>query len=138
MFFSIKNIRFVIVNNSQKTISMRILFTVLFLSLTVLSCTQSEDKAVKKAMDASFHKYIKDNDIRKDLVTKLRFVSVLSYKELSGDPENPEGEKYEATVYMQGTSGYSYSAKIYNIDDTVTCYFDKDLNMLRLVKPETD
>lgn len=114
---------------------MRILLTVLFFSLTVFSCTQSKDKAIRNKMDLSFHKYIKDNDIRKDLVTKLKLVKVISYKELPLENSEAENEKYEAMIYMRGTSGYSYSAKIYNIDDTVACYFDKDLNMLRLVNP---
>lgn len=86
-------------------------------------------------MDKSFKIYIRDNDVRKDLVTNLKRVEVLSYVETTDETrENPD-EKYEAQVFMYGTTALMGSSRIYNMKDTVTCYFDKDFRMLRLVNP---
>ena len=88
-------------------------------------------------MEKSFKLYIRDNDLKKDLVTNLKRVEVLSYVENPVEVREAPEEKYEAKVYMYGTTSYMNSARIYNIKDTLTCYFDEKLIMLRLVNPTT-
>lgn len=104
----------------------------LFLAISCVDKDAPERRILNK-MNESFKVYIRDNDLRKDLITKLTNVKALSYKELGEEDRENKDEVYEAKIYMQGTTSYMLSAKIYNLNDTVICYFNKDLKMLRLV-----
>lgn len=117
---------------------MKYIKVLLVFALVILfSCSneKAKEKQVLVKMEQSFKIYIRDNDLRKDLVTKLEKVEALSFVELADSlRDNPE-EIYEAKIHMMGTTSFMYSAKIYNMNDTVTCYFDNDMKMLRLVNP---
>lgn len=85
---------------------------------------------MKAKLARSFKTYIKSNDEKKELITDLKEVEVISYSEISNQ-ENAE-EKYEAQIFMRGTTSYSKGSRIYNLNDTVSCFFDESLTMLRL------
>ena len=108
--------------------------------LFTFSCANEDtgQRKVLNKMNESFKVYIRDNDLRKDLVTKLKKVEAISYKELEESEREHKDEFYEAKVHMQGTTSYMRSTKIYNLNDTVTCYFDENLKMLRLVNPNNE
>lgn len=117
---------------------MKKILTLGLILLAFLSCTNEEVKKneIMRKMDASFKIYIRDNDLRKNFITKLKKVKTISYKELTDEDakQSPE-ELYEAKVLMVGTTALMNSARVYNLNDTVTCYFNEDLKMLRLVNP---
>ena len=108
----------------------------LLLLIITFACTNTaREKQIKSDMNKAFKVYIQNNDLRKDLVTKLTLVETISYKELGEERQENSEEVYEAKILMRGTTSQMYSAKIYNLNDTVTCYFDENLKMLRLVNP---
>lgn len=115
---------------------MRYIIITLLSSLMLFSCNQNAREQTNMIkMNKSFKTYIRDNDIRKDLVTDLKRVEVLSYVENPEEKREHPDEKYEAQVYMYGTTSFMNSSRIYNMKDTVTCYFDENFRMLRLVNP---
>lgn len=107
---------------------MRIFLTTIILLFTIISCSPEGEMHAK--LTRSFKTYIKNNDEKKELITDLKEVEVISYSEISNQ-ENDK-EKYEARIFMRGTTSYSKGSRIYNLNDTVSCYFDESLTMLRL------
>lgn len=107
---------------------MRILSTIIILLFTAISC--SPEGEMKANLTRSFKTYIKNNDEKKELITDLKEVEVISYSEIASK-ENAE-EKYEARIFMRGTTSYSKGSRVYNLNDTVSCFFDESLTMLRL------
>lgn len=118
---------------------MKYIITILTSVIFLHSCGPSaQEKANMDKINKSFKVYIKNNDTKKNFVTNLKKVEVISYAEIPIENGENLDEKYEAKVYMYGTTSYMSSSKIYNLSDTVTCYFDDKFRMLRLVNPNQE
>lgn len=87
----------------------------------------------KVAMNKAFRAYIAKNDSIKNYHTKIEHVEIVSYERLNKVDTIEHQNAYQARVYFVGTTAYEGSKKIYNINDTVVSYFDKDLNMTHMV-----
>lgn len=105
-----------------------LLFTFIF------SACDNRDKT-KIAMDKSFREFIKENDKKTNYNTRIQHVDIISYIALEDSNRQNENEVYEAKVHFMATTSYEGSMKIYNINDTITSFFDKDLKMTRKINP---
>lgn len=106
-----------------------ILLISIITSFLLFNACDTRDK-VKVAMDKSFKEYIENNDKEKHFQTKIQHISTVAYKEIE---DSGNGEVYEAKVYFVATTSLVGSRKVYNINDTITSYFDKDLRMTRKI-----
>lgn len=107
-------------------------FSLLLISVSYLTSCDSRDKT-KIAMDKAFKKYIAKNDSIKNYNTKVVKIETISYNKIAPNAVDSTEEVYQAQVYFVGSTAYEGSIKVYNINDTVTSYFDKDLNMTRWI-----
>jgi predicted RNA-binding protein len=76
--------------------------------------------------------HIKYRDIDNNTITKIEYLQPVSYEKIPEDKRSDPKEEYVCKIYMQGTWAYVDSYRIYNINDTINCYFDKDLKVLRM------
>ena len=111
-----------------------ILLTIALLVLTLSAC-DSRDKT-KIALDKSFREYIENNDKEKNYRTRIQHVEIVSYTKTEGMEQQDVSEAYRARVYFVATTSYEGSVKVYNINDTVTSYFDENLKMVRMINPD--
>lgn len=109
---------------------MRKILTSLLILFLALSC--SPEGETKAKFNRGFRTYIQNNDVEKGLKTSLRDVEIISYTEVDEANRKSAEEKYEVQIYMSGKTAYSQGARVYNLDDTVACYFDESFKMLRL------
>lgn len=113
-----------------------ILSGVILIALMFSAC-DNRDKT-KIAMDKSFKEFIKENDQKTNYNTRIQHVDIISYTALDDSNRQNENEMYEAKVHFMATTSYEGSMKIYNIDDTITSFFDKDLKMTRKINPSNN
>lgn len=104
-------------------------------AITILLLFAACDKTgrEKVAMNKAFRAYIAQNDSIKNYNTKIEHVEIVSYERLTYVDTVEHKDAYEARVRFVATTAYEGSKKIYNINDTVVSYFDKDLNMIHMV-----
>lgn len=104
------------------------------LSLIVLSACDNRDKT-KIEMDKSFREYIENRET--NFRTQIQHIETVSYEKIEDlDRQNPL-EVYRARVYFVAATSQNGSMKVYNINDTVTSYFDQNLKMVRLINNGT-
>ena len=109
----------------------KIFFATILLILLFVACENNKQQRMLSDMGKAIRHHIMINDVDNNLVTKIKYVTPISYQELT-DRDKPEAkDAYSCKVYLVATSSYMNSSRIYNIDDTLTCYFDKDIKFLR-------
>lgn len=83
-------------------------------------------------MGKAVESHIKYRDIDNMTITKVKYLKALSYEKIPEDKrENPE-EVYLCKVHIQGTWSYDNSYRIFNINDTIDCYFSGKKVLLRM------
>lgn len=99
--------------------------------LGAVSCNISNQYTLDK-MGESAKQHIKYRDIDNNTITKIEHFQPISYTKLSKEERKSENEVYLCKIYMQGTWAYANSFRIFNINDTINCYFDKDYKVVRM------
>lgn len=115
----------------------KICFITLLLALVLAACGDRKQERMLSDMGKAIRHHIMINDVDNNLVTNIKYVTPISYEELSEGNKQDAKDAYSCRVYLVATSSYMNSSRIYNIDDTLTCYFDKDIKFLRWDKQET-
>lgn len=111
---------------------MRKFMYVIILFLAFGACNEKEKKdPVLIEMEKSVKHHIMLNDAEKSMITDLKYVVPISYAPIPENEKLQPRDAYLGRVYLLGKSSYVNSSRIYNIDDTLSCYFDKDLKFLR-------
>lgn len=111
----------------------RSLFILLILSC-MFSCGKVSHDANLEKMGRAVKKYIKSNDAEKNLRTAVELLEPLSYEEIPEDKRIEKEDAYVCKVHLIAKSAYEGSARIYNINDTMTCYFNDKIQFLRWEK----
>lgn len=114
----------------------KILLTIL-LTLAFVSCTNRYDYNLIE-MKKAFERRVFNKDIENNTQTTIQYLKALSYEEIPLAQRKDSSEMYLAKIYLKSRWVYLNSSRIYNVDDTLDCYFDKDLNLLRAVDPYKD
>lgn len=94
------------------------------------SCS-SYDYDLEK-MGEAVQSHLKYRDADNGTITKIEYLKAVSYKEISQNEREKPDEAYLCKVYIKGTWAYMDSYRIYNIDDTLNCFFTKNKTFLRI------
>ncbi|WP_108822431.1 hypothetical protein [Dysgonomonas sp. Marseille-P4361] len=110
-------------------------FLLVFMASVLLeSCTFYGNDLEK--MGASVKQHFKYKDVEEGTVTNISYIKALSYDEIPEDEREEENEIYLCKVYVRGTWAYYNSQRIFNIDDTLDCYFNKSKTFIRIGNKE--
>lgn len=83
-------------------------------------------------MEKAARQHIRYRDADNGTQTNVTYFKALSYEEIpEGERKTPE-DFYLCKIYMQGTSSYYNSSRIYNINDTLNCIFNKNKVFMRI------
>ncbi len=105
----------------------------IILALTIFSffsCSSYQNDLEK--MGEAVRSHIKYRDIDNGTITKIEVLESLSYKEIPEQQRIKPDEVYLCKVYVRGTWTYQDSYRVYNLDDTLKCYFAKNKTFLRI------
>ncbi len=100
---------------------------ILFSIISLASCQSDLDN-----MGQAVKSHFKYRDADNGTITKLEEVKALSYDKIPEGQRANADEVYLCKVYVRGTWRYAESYRIYNIDDTLDCFFSKSKTFVRL------
>ena len=87
-----------------------------------------------KQMGKMVENHFKYNDKENEVVTTLKTFVPISYERIAkSDTVNADAE-FLFRAYVQGYWHYHNSNLVYNMNDTIEVFFDKDYNYLRTKK----
>ena len=113
---------------------MRKFIVLIFIVYVCISCN-SYDYQLEKMGD-SVRSHIRYQDQEKGTITKIEYLKALSYDEIPEDKRETPEDIYLCKVYVRGTSSYPGSYRVFNIDDTLNCIFNKKKVVLRIDEPK--
>lgn len=83
-------------------------------------------------MGNALKRHLKSLDAENGTITKIEYIEPISSEKIPEDMRRQPNEAYLFTAYVKGTWAYGDSYRIYNMDDTLKCYFSKDKAFLRM------
>ena len=110
----------------------KIVFSGLVIVLFI-SCGMKKDYNLQQ-MGKSIERHFKYNDEKQNTITTLELVQPISYDKLDEDQKEQPEDTYLAKFYVRGKWTRAESSLVYNMNDTISCYFDKDYKYLRTKK----
>jgi len=113
---------------------MRKFIVLIFVVCVCMSCNLSDYQLER--MGDSVRSHIKYRDQEKGTITKIEYLKALSYDEIPEDKRETPEDAYLCKVYVRGTSSYSGSYRVFNIDDTLNYIFNKKKAVLRIDEPK--
>lgn len=105
-----------------------LLFSVIFF---LSSCSLSYEYNLNQ-MSKGLERHFQYNDQEKNIITNIDFIKPLSYIKLGNDDRVMQDDVYLARFYVKGKWMNDGSSLVYNINDTIACYFDKNMRYLRM------
>lgn len=103
---------------------------VAILSFFSFSCS-SYDYDLKK-MGEAVKSHFRYRDMENGTKTTIEYLKALSYEKLPEEKrENPD-DYYLCKVHIKGTWAYDNSFRIFNMNDTLNCYFSKSKTFVRM------
>ena len=111
------------------------LFT-LVISFFLYGCNSYEYDLEK--MGEAVQSHIKYRDIDNGTKTTINYLKAISYEEIPEADRKQPDEFYLCKVYIKGTWAYDNSYRIFNMDDTLNCYFSKNKTFVRMDKTTTE
>lgn len=87
-----------------------------------------------KQMGKAVERHFMYNDLNNNISTAIDFVHPISYIELDSNQKETPEDFYLGEFYVKGKWSYLGSSLVYNMDDTISCYFDKNMKYLRTMK----
>jgi len=88
-------------------------------------------------MGKAVERHFMYNDLNNNISTTLDWVHPISYIELQDNKKDKPEDFYLGEFHVKGKWSYIGSSLVYNMNDTISCYFDKDMKYLR-TKKDTD
>lgn len=107
-------------------------YTLLLLIVFGLSSCDINYQSNLNKMGDAVRQHIRYRDADNGTITKIENFQPVSYEKIPEDKRQKPDEVYLFKVYIQGTWAYDNSYRIFNINDTVNCYFDGDRRILRM------
>lgn len=104
--------------------------------LFILSCfayssCSSYSYDLEKMGDA-VKQHLRYRDADNNTVTKIDYLKAVSYEKIAEDKRMNPDEEYLCRVYVKGVWSYAGSYRMFNIDDTLNCYFTDKKTFLRI------
>ncbi len=109
---------------------MKKVLIVLILGLMFASCNTRQYDLDK--MGDALKSHLRYRDADKGTITKVDYLEPISYEKIAEDQRREPDEVYLFKAYIRGTWSYADSYRIFNLDDTIKCYFSKDKTFLRM------
>lgn len=106
----------------------------IIMSIIIFSCSSYSNDLER--MGAAVKQHFKYKDIDDGTITKISYIKAVSYEEIPEEKREDPKEVYLCKVYMRGSWSYYNSGRIFNIDDTLNCFFDKSKTFIRIGKTE--
>lgn len=104
------------------------------ISILFFSCSSYNNDLER--MGGAVKQHFKYKDIDDGTVTNISYLKAVSYEEIPEAEREDPNEVYLCKVYMKGTWSYYNSNRIFNVDDTLNCFFDKSKTFIRIGKTE--
>ncbi len=99
--------------------------------LLISAFTACSDYELKK-MEDQVRSHIKYRDQEKGIITKIDYLKAISYDQIAEEDKKDPDDAYLCKVYVRGTWAYYESNRIFNMDDTLKCVFDKSKTIVRI------
>lgn len=106
----------------------------IILSCFLASCSELVEKNNLAEMRDSFERHIKAKDEENGMASKIEMIHAISYKELSEDEKVESEDAYLTKIYLVSTSWYIGGSRVFNTNDTIDVYFNKNKRFLRIKK----
>ncbi|MDH6309293.1 hypothetical protein M2451_002821 [Dysgonomonas sp. PFB1-18] len=98
--------------------------------ITFSACTSQSYDLERMGDAVKSHFRYRDQD--NGTVTKIEYLKALSYEKIPEDKREKPDEEYLCKVYVKGTWAYDNSYRVFNMNDTLDCFFDKSKSLLRI------
>lgn len=83
-------------------------------------------------MGAAVKQHMKYRDTENGTTTKIEYLKAVSYEKIPEDKREQPEDVYLCKVYIKGTWSYYDSYRVFNINDTIDCYFSGKKTLLRM------
>ncbi|MBK5720524.1 hypothetical protein JGH11_06535 [Dysgonomonas sp. Marseille-P4677] len=100
------------------------------IGLGLISCSSYQYDLDK--MGEAVKSHLKYRDAENSTITKIEYIEPISYEKTADNERSNPDEVYLFKVYVKGTWAYQDSYRIFNISDTLKCYFGKNKTFLRM------
>ncbi len=107
-------------------------FLFIMLGCFFTSCSELVQKNNLADMRDSFERHIKAKDKENGMASKIEMLHAISYKELNDDEKVEPEDAYLTKIYWVAQSWYIGGSRVYNTNDTVEVYFNKNKRFLRI------
>lgn len=107
---------------------------IIALSMFYFSCNSYNNDLER--MGESVRQSFRYSDADNGTVTKIEYLKAISYEKIPEEQRPEPDDVYLCRVYVKGTWSYYNSHRIFNIDDTLDCYFNKSKTFIRIDKIE--
>ncbi|MDR1090413.1 MAG: hypothetical protein LBL79_04990 [Prevotella sp.] len=94
----------------------------ILLIIGLFSCSNSQYDLDK--MGAAVKQHIRNSDIDNGTITKINNIKAISYEKIPESSRKNPDEVYLCRVFIQGKWSYQNSNRIFNMNDTINCYFN--------------
>ncbi len=102
----------------------------MIISLSLISCSSYQYDMEK--MGDAVRSHLRYRDADNSTVTKIEYLEPISYEKIPESDRGKPDEVYLFKVYIKGTWAYQDSYRVFNINDTLRCYFSKNKTFLRM------
>lgn len=94
----------------------------ILLIIGLFSCSNSQYDLDK--MQAAVKQHIRNYDVDNGTITKIDYLKAISYEKTSEESREHPDDVYRCRVFIQGHWSYQNSYRIFNMNDTINCYFN--------------
>lgn len=113
----------------MRIIRKNIIYSLIVLSFT--SCGRLSDAHTLDKMDKALQRYIRYQDQENGMKTKIEQIDGISFQEVK-----QADTAYIAQIYLASKSWYIGGNRVYNINDTIVVYYNKNIHVLKIEIPE--
>lgn len=107
-------------------------YKLMLIGLCCLLVFAACDSRKLQDMGDSYKIYIRESDEQNQMKTILEHVEPISFVELKDDEKIDERDAYLAKIYVVSKSWYIGGQRVYNVNDTLDIYYDKNRNLIRI------
>jgi len=107
-----------------------ILLFVVVICFFITGCNSYEYELEK--MGDAVRSHMRYRDAENGTKTTVNYLKAMSYEEIPEEKREKPDEYYLCKVHIQGTWAYDNSYRIFNMNDTMNCYFSQSKTFLRM------
>lgn len=105
---------------------------IIVVSLFSFSCKNNNYNL--EVMGKAVERHFKYNDEENEIHTVIETLKPISYSAIDKTMREQPNDAYLCKVYVKARWSYLEGSRVFNINDTLDCYFDQDLKFNRIGK----